>query len=154
MPELSSLGPHTPIIGAWDDHDFGSNDGKDSKIVKDNRDTRCNFVEYRAHAQLSNGSYGVYLKVDLGMMDGSCWVRDTSLKRSHRPPMIRNRSALVRISAIGCLRVCIVQKPRSKLFPSTPFGRTNRILKPTTCTRNCMNGASSFITSRRRRSPV
>ncbi len=69
MPDLVSLGSHTPIIGTWDDHDFGRNNGNGRNMMEGKGDTRRGFVEYRAHSQFGNGTEGVYHKVDLGMME-------------------------------------------------------------------------------------
>lgn len=69
MPDLAALGSHTPVIGTWDDHDFGRNNGNGRNMMKGKGDTRRGFVEYRAHSQFGNGTEGVYHKVDLGMMD-------------------------------------------------------------------------------------
>ena len=69
MPDLAALGMHTPVIGTWDDHDFGRNNGNGRNMLKGKGDTRRGFVEYRAHSQFGNGAEGVYHKVDLGMME-------------------------------------------------------------------------------------
>ncbi|MEZ6039984.1 MAG: alkaline phosphatase D family protein [Planctomycetaceae bacterium] len=69
MPELAALGSHTPIVGTWDDHDFGRNNGNGRNMMNGKESTRRGFVEYRAHAQFGDGSEGVYHKVDLGMIE-------------------------------------------------------------------------------------
>ena len=69
IPDLAALGTHTPIIGTWDDHDFGRNNGNGRSMMDGKANTRRGFVEYRAHAQFGNGQQGVYHKVDLGMME-------------------------------------------------------------------------------------
>ena len=69
MPDLAALGSHTPVIGTWDDHDFGRNNGNGRNMMKGKADTRRGFIEYRAHSQFGNGTEGVYHKVDLGMME-------------------------------------------------------------------------------------
>lgn len=66
---LAKLGSHTPVIGTWDDHDFGLNNGNGRSMARGKRDTRRGFVEYRAHNQFGNGTQGVYHKVDLGMLE-------------------------------------------------------------------------------------
>jgi alkaline phosphatase D len=69
VPDLASLASHTPIIGTWDDHDFGLNNGNGRNMMAGKANTRRGFVEYRAHGRFGNGSEGVYHKVDLGMME-------------------------------------------------------------------------------------
>ena len=69
IPELAALGGHTPIIGTWDDHDFGRNNGNGRNMMAGKTDTRRGFVEYRAHAKFGDGSAGVYHNVDLGMIE-------------------------------------------------------------------------------------
>jgi alkaline phosphatase D len=69
LPDLASLGKHTSIIGTWDDHDFGRNNGNGRNMMKGKANTRRGFVDYRAHSQYGNGREGVYHKVDLGMIE-------------------------------------------------------------------------------------
>ncbi|MEO1617373.1 MAG: alkaline phosphatase D family protein [Planctomycetota bacterium] len=69
MPDLAALGSHTPVVGTWDDHDFGLNNGNGRSMMEGKGDTRRGFVEYRAHSQFGNGAEGVYHKVSLGLID-------------------------------------------------------------------------------------
>lgn len=69
IPDLAELGAYTPIIGTWDDHDFGRNNGNGRNMMAGKANTRRGFVEYRAHARFGDGTEGVYHKVDLGMLE-------------------------------------------------------------------------------------
>lgn len=69
MPELAAMATHTPVIGTWDDHDFGLNNGNGLSMLDGKINTRKGFVDYRAHNQYGNGKEGVYHKIDLGMME-------------------------------------------------------------------------------------
>ena len=69
MPDLARLGQTTPVIGTWDDHDFGKNNGNGLNIGEGKSRTRQAFVEYRAHAGYGNGREGVYHKMDLGALE-------------------------------------------------------------------------------------
>lgn len=69
VPELAALASHTPVIGTWDDHDFGKNNGNGRNMRDGKSRTRRGFVEYRAHSQYGDGHEGVYHKVDLGMIE-------------------------------------------------------------------------------------
>lgn len=69
MPDLAGLAAHTSLMGTWDDHDFGRNNGNGRNMQDEKADTLRGFREYRAHAQFGNGTEGVYHKVDLGMME-------------------------------------------------------------------------------------
>ncbi|WP_417848088.1 LamG-like jellyroll fold domain-containing protein [Thalassoglobus sp.] len=69
VSDLEKLAAHTPVVGTWDDHDFGLNNGNGLNMMNGKGKTRQGFVEYRAHSQYGNGSEGVYHKVDLGMME-------------------------------------------------------------------------------------
>lgn len=69
MPDLARLGQTTPVIGTWDDHDFGKNNGNGLNFLEAKNRTRQAFVEYRAHAMYGNGREGVYHKMDLGALE-------------------------------------------------------------------------------------
>ena len=69
VPGLAALGAHTPVVGTWDDHDFGRNNGNGRNMMSGKGLTRQAFMEYRAHSQFGNGREGVYHKVDLGMIE-------------------------------------------------------------------------------------
>ncbi|QDT07246.1 Alkaline phosphatase D precursor [Rubripirellula lacrimiformis] len=69
QPDLASLAAHTPMVGTWDDHDFGRNNGNGRNLLEGKPNTRKGFVDYRAHSQYGNGREGVYHKVDLGMIE-------------------------------------------------------------------------------------
>jgi hypothetical protein len=69
MPDLQKLGQTRSVIGVWDDHDFGLNNGNGRNFAQHKQKTRQAFVEYRAHRQFGNGTEGVYHKVDLGMIE-------------------------------------------------------------------------------------
>ncbi len=69
VPGLTALGAHTPVVGTWDDHDFGRNNGNGRNMMSGKGLTRQAFKEYRAHSQFGNGREGVYHKVDLGMIE-------------------------------------------------------------------------------------
>jgi len=69
MPGLTKLIANTPTVGAWDDHDFGANNGNGLNLMTGKKFTRQGFVNYRAHSQYGDGKHGVYHKVDLGMIE-------------------------------------------------------------------------------------
>ncbi|WP_083434864.1 alkaline phosphatase D family protein [Rhodopirellula islandica] len=69
MPDLAELAANTPVVGTWDDHDFGLNNGNGHNLMEGKVDTRRGFVNYRAHSQFGNGKEGVYHRVDLGMIE-------------------------------------------------------------------------------------
>jgi alkaline phosphatase D len=66
---LASLARRTPVVGIWDDHDFGLNNGNGRNLQDGKAATRKAFVEYRAHRSYGNGSEGVYHKTDLGAIE-------------------------------------------------------------------------------------
>lgn len=68
-PSLAALGKRVPIVGTWDDHDFGLNNGNGISAagVKDN--TRRAFLEYRVHDQYGSGDEGIYHKTDQGALE-------------------------------------------------------------------------------------
>ena len=66
---LAQIGTHTPVVGTWDDHDFGKNNGNGASLGKGAKATRQGFVEYRAHANFGQGDGGVYHKSDLGALE-------------------------------------------------------------------------------------
>ena len=69
MPDLARLGKTTPVVGTWDDHDFGKNNGNGLNLREGKPRTRQAFVDYRAHDQYGNGHEGVYHKIDLGPLE-------------------------------------------------------------------------------------
>jgi len=66
---LAELAAQTPVVGTWDDHDFGLNNGNGLNMQAGKANTLRGFTEYRAHAQYGNGQAGVYHKLDLGMIE-------------------------------------------------------------------------------------
>ncbi len=68
-PALAALGQNVPLLGTWDDHDFGKNNanGKSAAALKQN--TRRAFVEYRVQDQYGSGDEGIYQKADRGAME-------------------------------------------------------------------------------------
>ncbi|MDB2673698.1 alkaline phosphatase D family protein [Akkermansiaceae bacterium] len=66
---LARLGRGTPVVGTWDDHDFGLNNGNGLSLGTGAKATRKGFVEYRAHANFGTGDGGVYHKSDLGALE-------------------------------------------------------------------------------------
>lgn len=69
MPDLARLGQTTPVVGTWDDHDFGKNNGNGLNLREGKPRTRQAFVDYRAHDRYGNGREGVYHKMDLGALE-------------------------------------------------------------------------------------
>ena len=68
-PELASIGKDTSILGNWDDHDFGINNGNGKSFEKHKAKTRQGFIEYRAHDQYGDNTGGIYHKTDHGAME-------------------------------------------------------------------------------------
>jgi len=68
-PGVAAIGKTTSIVGVWDDHDFGKNNGNGLNMLKGKVNTRRGFVEYRANSQFGNGTEGVYHKADHGMIE-------------------------------------------------------------------------------------
>ena len=66
---LAKIGTHTSVVGTWDDHDFGKNNGNGANLGDGVKATRQGFVEYRAHANFGQGDGGVYHKSDLGAVE-------------------------------------------------------------------------------------
>lgn len=66
---LAALALQTPVVGTWDDHDFGLNNGNGLNMQAGKANTLRGFTEYRAHAQYGDGQAGVYHKLDLGMIE-------------------------------------------------------------------------------------
>ena len=66
---LAKIGTHTSVVGTWDDHDFGKNNGNGASLGKGVEATRQGFVEYRAHTDFGQGDGGVYHKSDLGALE-------------------------------------------------------------------------------------
>lgn len=69
MPDLARLGQTTAVVGIWDDHDFGKNNGNGLNLVEGKPRTRQAFVNYRAHDRYGTGREGVYHKMDLGALE-------------------------------------------------------------------------------------
>lgn len=69
-PTLVPLLGKTSVVGTWDDHDFGLNNGNGVNTASRKVNTRRGFVEYRVHDQYGNGSdEGIYHKTDMGAME-------------------------------------------------------------------------------------
>ncbi|MEM7385832.1 MAG: alkaline phosphatase D family protein, partial [Verrucomicrobiota bacterium] len=66
---MARLARRTSVVGIWDDHDFGLNNGNGRNLQEGKAATRKAFIEYRAHRQYGNGREGVYHKTDLGAME-------------------------------------------------------------------------------------
>lgn len=66
---LARLGRRTSVVGTWDDHDFGLNNGNGRNLQDGKAATRKAFIEYRAHRRYGTGSEGVYHKTDLGAIE-------------------------------------------------------------------------------------
>lgn len=66
---LAKIGRRTSVVGAWDDHDFGRNNGNGLNMGSGAKATRHGFVEYRAHAEFGQGDGGVYHKSDCGALE-------------------------------------------------------------------------------------
>jgi alkaline phosphatase D len=66
---LAKIGKHTSVVGTWDDHDFGRNNGNGASLGAGAKATRKGFVEYRAHASNGHNERGVYHKSDLGAVE-------------------------------------------------------------------------------------
>jgi alkaline phosphatase D len=66
---LASLARRTSIVGIWDDHDFGLNNGNGRNLKDGKAATRKAFVEYRAHRTYGDDREGVYHKTDLGAIE-------------------------------------------------------------------------------------
>lgn len=69
MPDLARLGQTTSVVGIWDDHDFGKNNGNGLNLREGKSRTRQAFVDYRAHDRYGDGREGVYHKMDLGGLE-------------------------------------------------------------------------------------
>ncbi len=62
-PDYQKLKANTPIIGIWDDHDYGKNDaGKEYPYREESRDLMYDFLEIAADSPLRDkaGAYGSY----------------------------------------------------------------------------------------------
>ncbi|QDV25589.1 alkaline phosphatase D family protein [Aureliella helgolandensis] len=68
-PELATLCKSVPLVGTWDDHDFGKNNGNGKSAAGLKENTRRAFVEYRAQAQYGHGDEGIYQKADGGALE-------------------------------------------------------------------------------------
>lgn len=66
---LAKIGKRTSVVGTWDDHDFGRNNGNGLSMGSGARATRQGFVEYRAHARFGGNDGGIYHKSDLGAVE-------------------------------------------------------------------------------------
>jgi len=67
--DLAKLGRSTSVLGTWDDHDFGLNNGNGVTAAAAKQNTRKGFIEYRAHHQYGNGPRGIYHKTDRGALE-------------------------------------------------------------------------------------
>jgi len=68
--ELAAIAKDTSILGNWDDHDFGLNNGNGKNFAAHKSKTRQVFLEYRAHDQYGDGKGGgVYHKTDHGAIE-------------------------------------------------------------------------------------
>ncbi|WP_372721437.1 alkaline phosphatase D family protein [Novipirellula sp.] len=68
-PRLAALGKSVPLVGTWDDHDFGLNNGNGKSAAALKANTRRAFVEYRVQDQYGSGEEGIYQKTDRGAME-------------------------------------------------------------------------------------
>jgi len=68
-PDLAKIGRNTPILGTWDDHDFGRNNGNGVSNAAWKNNTMRAFKEYRAQEKFGNGTNGIYQKADMGAME-------------------------------------------------------------------------------------
>ena len=69
-PELAQIGKDTSVLGNWDDHDFGVNNGNGKSFEEHKAKTRKGFLEYRAHDQQGDGKGGgIYHKTDHGPIE-------------------------------------------------------------------------------------
>ena len=68
-PGLMDLGRNISVVGTWDDHDFGLNNGNGVTCADRKVNTRRGFVEYRAHDRYGASDEGIYHKVDMGAME-------------------------------------------------------------------------------------
>lgn len=66
---LAKIGKGTSVVGTWDDHDFGRNNGNGLSMGEGAEATRKGFVEYRAHARFGSNGSGIYHKSDLGALE-------------------------------------------------------------------------------------
>lgn len=66
---LAKIGEGTSVVGTWDDHDFGRNNGNGLSMGEGAEATRKGFVEYRAHARFGSNDSGIYHKSDLGALE-------------------------------------------------------------------------------------
>lgn len=66
---LAKIGKGTSVVGTWDDHDFGRNNGNGLSLGEGAKATRKGFVEYRAHAHFGTDDNGIYHKSDLGVIE-------------------------------------------------------------------------------------
>lgn len=64
-PDLAKIIKNTSILGTWDDHDFGKNNGNGA-TTSAKTNTKKGFIEYRAHNQYGTGPEGIYHKADMG----------------------------------------------------------------------------------------
>jgi hypothetical protein len=66
---MAEIGKKTSVVGTWDDHDFGLNNGNGASLGNGAKATRQGFVEYRAHAHFGLEDGGVYHKSDMGALE-------------------------------------------------------------------------------------
>ncbi|MCH6236009.1 alkaline phosphatase D family protein [Cognataquiflexum rubidum] len=88
-PEYQKLKTNTPIIGIWDDHDYGRNDaGKGYPYRKESRDLMFDFLDIPQESPLrqKEGAYGSYefgtddKKIKVILLDAR-YFRDTLAKQ-------------------------------------------------------------------------
>ena len=68
-PELAEIGKNTAVLGNWDDHDFGANNGNGQSFKAHKHKTLQVFKEYRVNDTFGNGKEGVYHKSDHGAIE-------------------------------------------------------------------------------------
>lgn len=67
QPGLAELVRSRPLVGTWDDHDFGANDSDGSKV--DGKTIRRAFTEYRAQATFGEEGEGIYTRFRRGPVE-------------------------------------------------------------------------------------
>ena len=88
-PNFSAFRSATPIIGTWDDHDYGLGDGgKEFSAKQDSKNAFINFFNYRELNELRNKDRGIFhtkwydfnnKKIQIIILD-TRWYRDPLLK--------------------------------------------------------------------------
>jgi alkaline phosphatase D len=67
QPGLAELVRTIPVVGTWDDHDFGANDSDGSRV--DRGTIRRVFTEYRAQASYGEEGEGIYTRLRRGPVE-------------------------------------------------------------------------------------